>query len=339
MSSILITGVAIRGISAVVPGTVLTNDQIGGIANRDYVNKLSQTVGVSERRTVASNEFGSHLAIEAGRRLLSQLSWETSSIDLLVVATQTPDRLFPGVSFMVHRELGLSAACTVLDLNLGCSAFTHGLWVVSTLLKGLGRRGILINVDTMSRTIRPDDYGNQVLFGDAGAATAVEIDSSTNPIHIITMSDGHGTESVCLPNSGMSATHEKSAFFVINGPAVLGLALRTVPKLVESLLKNSNLEPSDIGTFVPHQANHFILEKLSERLQIPLDRTIIGMQKFGNTSSASIPLALCAMQDQVNNLNRRFSLLMGFGTGFSLSGVIADLSSTKFDGVHTLRER
>jgi 3-oxoacyl-[acyl-carrier-protein] synthase-3 len=338
MSLILVTGVAIRGVCAVVPSKVLTNDEIGGVADRDYIDKLSQTVGVSERRKVGANEFGSHLAIEAGRLLLSQLNWEPSSIDLLVVATQTPDRLFPGISFMVHKNLRLPTTCTVFDLNLGCSAFTHGLWVVSTLLKNLGRRGILINVDTMSRTIRPDDYGNQVLFGDAGTATAIEIDSSSNPIHIITMSEGNGIESVSLPNSAMSAAHDKSSGFVINGPAVLGLALRTVPKLVEALLEYSNLKFSDIGTFVPHQANQFILEKLSERLQIPLDRTIIGMQKFGNTSSASIPLALCAMQDQLDQLDQRFSLLLGFGTGFSLSGVIADLSSTKFGGVHTLRE-
>ena len=339
MSLTSVSGIAIRGVSAVVPKSVLANDQIGEQINQKYVRNLSDMVGVVERHIVQEDEFSSDLGAEAVRVLLTRLQWDPSSIDLLVVATQTPDRLFPGVSFEIHRDLKLPSSCTVFDINLGCSAFTHGIWIISTLLRGLGKRAILVNVDTMSRTIAPSDLGNQVLFGDAGTATAFEVDDAASPIYAITMSDGKGTESVCLPNSGMSANLKTPSHFVINGPAVLGLALRTVPKLIGTLLIHAKIEKQSIGMVVPHQANVFILDKLIDRLSVQPNKVVIGMKNFGNTSSASIPLAMCASLIQVNSLERELSLLIGFGTGFSLSAVIADLRSTIFCGVVTLSGR
>jgi len=326
----LVEHVAVRGVAAAVPATVRSNDDIGGPAERDYVAKLSATVGVVERRVVSSEQYGSHLAVVAVRSLLDTIGWNTDSIDLLIVATQTPDRLFPGTSFVLHRQLGLRQECPVFDLNLGCSAFTHGLWSTSALLRSVGSRAVLVNVDTMSRTLGDDDYGNKVLFGDAATATALEIDANATAMHVVLTSDGKGTESVCFPNSAMSASRDHVPAFIINGPAVLGLALRSVPKVVAALLAEAGISVDDVGLFVPHQANEFILDKLADRLQIDRSRTIVTMDRFGNTSSASIPLALCAQPKQVASLNRTHSMMIGFGTGFSISGVIADLSATTF---------
>lgn len=325
-----ISGVRICGIASAVPATTRINDEIGGPADREYVEKLSGQVGVQERRVVTSGQQGSDLAVAAVRSVLAALGWETSSIDLLIVATQTPDRLFPGTSFTLHRHLGLPQATPVFDVNLGCSAFTHGLWMASSLLAGVGKRALLVNVDTMSRTLGAVDWGNQVLFGDAGTATALEIDESAPAIDVVLMSDGKGTESVCYPDSAMSASLDRIPEFVINGPAVLGLALRSVPRLITEVLDNIGLSLDQIGLFVPHQANVFILDKLTDRLHLQPSRVVVSMGQYGNTSSASIPLALCAKREQVAASDRTHTLMVGFGTGFSLSAVHADLSETLF---------
>jgi 3-oxoacyl-[acyl-carrier-protein] synthase III len=326
----IVEGVSIRAIAAAVPATVRANADIGEEANREYVQKMSAAVGVRERRVVQPGQFGSHLAGVACESLLGRLDWPAASIDLLIVATQTPDRLFPGIAFDLHRRLGLRQGCPVFDINLGCSAFTHGLWTTASLLRSVGTRALLINVDTMSRTLDVSDWGNQVLFGDAGTATALELDSGASPMYVSLASDGKGTESVCFPKSGMSAVESHRPAFVINGPAVLGLALRSVPKIVDELLRSATLAIDEIGAFAPHQANVFILDKLIERLGIDRARALISMELLGNTSSASIPLAFCALAEDAERLDRRNTMMVGFGTGFSLSGVIADLSSTIF---------
>jgi 3-oxoacyl-[acyl-carrier-protein] synthase-3 len=325
-----IAGVRVCGIAAAVPATVKRNNEIGGDSDREYIDKLSKLVGVYERRVVAPQQFGSDLALTAANSVMTGLNWDSCSIDLLIVATQTPDRLFPGISFTLHRQLGLPKTTPVFDINLGCSAFTHGLWMVSSLLAGIGKRALLINVDIMSRTLGASDLGSQVLFGDAGTATALEIDNGVSMIHAVLMSDGKGTESVCYPNSAMSASTDRTPEFLINGPAVLGLALRSVPKLIGDVLAEAELSLEQIGLIVPHQANVFILEKLSDRLKLQSSRLIISMGEHGNTSSASIPLALCSQRDQVAAADRSHTLMVGFGTGFSLSAVLADLQETKF---------
>ena len=328
MTYTFVNEVAIRGIAAAVPQTARANIDIGTGEDRDYVEKLSAMVGVHERRVVAAGQHGSDLALAAVRSLLDRLDWDPATIDLLVVATQTPDRLFPGIAFSLHRQLGLSQRAPVFDVNLGCSAFTHGLWIASSLLRGVGTRAVLVNADTMSRTLGPTDWGNQVLFGDAGTATALELDATASPIHAVLMSDGKGTEAVCFPDSAMSASPDRLPAFIINGPAVLGLALRSVPRLITEALEATGLDLEDIGLFVPHQANRFILAKLVARLGLDSTKVVGAMDSFGNTSSASIPLALCARSDQAARCDRSHTLLVGFGTGFSLSAVIADLRGT-----------
>ena len=330
MAIVLNEQVAIRGIAAAVPTARRLNDDIGGPEERAYVEKMSATVGVRERRIVSEGQLGSDLAEQAALSVLDRLGWEAESIDLLIVATQTPDRLFPGTSFLLHRRLALRQDCVVFDINLGCSAFTHGLWTTASLLHSVGTRALLINVDTMSRTLGMHDWGNQVLFGDAATATALEVDACAPVIRGVLLSDGKGTESVCLPNSGMTASANRTPEFIINGPAVLGLALRSVPRIVQTLIDSSGVALSDVGLFVPHQANLFILDKLTDRLKIPSDRVIVTMEHFGNTSSASIPLALCAATDAVAAADRQHTMMIGFGTGFSLSGMIADLRETQF---------
>ena len=315
--------------AASLPAAVVTNgDLITGGADREYVERMSETLGVIERRVVAPGQFGSDLAAAAARRVFEHEGWGPDDLDVLVVGTQTPDRLFPGISFAVHRALGLGTDCAVFDVNLGCSAFVYGAWLVATALAQGGRRGLLVTVDTMSRTLRTDDWGNRVLFGDAAAAVAFRKAAAAAPIRFSLASDGRGEDSVCLPGTAMRAGTDAETGFRINGPAVLALALRSVPRMLDAMLGEE--VPSLV---VPHQANGFILEKLRERLGTPTDRFVVAMSRVGNTSSATIPLALCCGDPRVEGGDRSRTAMVGFGTGFSWGAMVADLVASARLGV------
>lgn len=328
--------IAVRGIAATVPQSVVFNHEIGLPTDRTYVSELSQKLGVHQRHKVDAQMSGSHLAAEAVRSVLNLVGWESNSIDVLILGTQTPDQLFPGNSFSLHKSLCLPKNCIVFDYGLGCSAFTHGLWIISSLLQASGRRGVLVNVDLMTRTLFSHDIGNQILFGDAATATAIEISDDCSPLFVSLASDGTGIESVCFPNSGVSRRANEESGFLLNGPAVLGLALREVPRLIKRVLEKANLKVEDVDLFVPHQANAFILRKLAEAVTIPEDKLVLALEKFGNTSSASIPLALCHSLSRVSTDEMKAVLTVGFGTGFSLSAAVVDLSQAVFGEVTTV---
>ena len=324
-----IPGVRLSSVAAVLPAARVSNDdlvQAGG--EREYVERMSGIVGVANRHVVTGGQMGSDLAVAAAARVMEHEGWGPDDIDVLVVGTQTPDRLFPGISFTVHRALGLSTNCAVLDVNLGCSAFVYGAWMVATLVAAGARRGMLVTADVMSRTLRPDDYGNRVLFGDAAAAIAFEADTGAGSLTASMASDGRGETSVCLPGTAMTTGIDEATGFHINGPAVLALALRSVPRMIDAALEHHG--GSDV-LLVPHQANEFILDKLRERLQWSDDRFVVAMREVGNTSSASIPLALCSGDSRLDG-DRGSVAMVGFGTGFSWGTVICDLSRTALLG-------
>jgi 3-oxoacyl-[acyl-carrier-protein] synthase-3 len=330
-----IPGIRFSSVAAALPATSLSNDDLvqeGG--EREYIERMSGIVGVTSRHVVAGGQMGSDLATAAAVRVMAHEGWGADDVDVLVVGTQTPDRLFPGISFTVHRALGLSTDCAVFDVNLGCSAFVYGAWMLATLLASGARRGLLITADVMSRTLRADDYGNRVLFGDAAAAVALERDDSAAPMTASMASDGRGEASVCLPGTAMRTGIEEPIGFQINGPAVLALALRSVPRMIDTALARHG---AGGVLLVPHQANEFILEKLQERMKWPDDRFLVAMRSVGNTSSASIPLALCSGDARLEG-DRTNVAMVGFGTGFSWGTVVSDLSRTALLGT-TLVDR
>jgi 3-oxoacyl-[acyl-carrier-protein] synthase-3 len=332
-----IEGIEIPAIAAALPADTVDNDQIAAEGGDPaYVERISNIVGVRSRHAVAAGEFGSDIAARSAKAVVEHLGWGADDIDVLIVGTQTPDRLFPGIAFSVQQSLGLSKDCAVFDVNLGCSAFVYGAWLMATTLPRPGGRGLLVTVDTMTRTLSADDIGNRILFGDGAATTAFEASADGAALHAALGSDGRGADFVCLPGSAMSVGVVPAEGFQINGPAVLGLALRSVPKLIDDLLEFSETNLDDIGLFVPHQANEFILKKLRARLKIPEDRFVIAMDSYGNTSSASIPIALSDERVRAPRRDRSRCLMVGFGTGFSWGAVLADLSRTTLLGMAEL---
>jgi 3-oxoacyl-[acyl-carrier-protein] synthase III len=340
-----VEGVRVAGIAGAVPRKIVRNIDIGGPDDVEYVERISSMVGVTERRSAQPDEFVSDLGVAAAQALLTELQWDPADIDLLVVLTQTPDLMFPATACLVHARLSLPMTCAAFDVNLGCSAYPYGLWIASSIMSGRrGAKAIVITGDTMTKLLDGDDLGNRVLFGDGAAATALEQDDRPSAAWYALATDGSGAGAVSVPNSGLRHTRYRVGSsnvrgarvgdfappppdtFVLNGVAVLGFSLKRAPQIVKELLEGSGVDPHSVTALVPHQANTFILEKLGSRWPVPEDRQLIAMEHLGNTSSASIPLAMVAKRERFSGPGDETVVVAGFGTGLSWGAGILHLS-------------
>jgi 3-oxoacyl-[acyl-carrier-protein] synthase-3 len=329
------SNVSIVSVTSGVPKSFEINSEIANLSGRsEYATSLIAQLGVVQRHVVNSNQFGSHLGTEVLRRSLDLAGWGHEELDFLIVGTQTPDQLFPGISSMIHKNLKLSKKTAVFDFNLGCSAYVYGAWIAGKLMQNQpGSRGALVTVDTMSRTIGIEDLGNRLLFGDGASATLFEFSETAADMFFTMSSDGGGVSSVVYPNSGMSQEKDLVPEFLLNGPSVLGMSLKVFPKVLGELASMLPLGIDSIDLIIPHQANGFILEKIESLGYSKGIRLVNEMKNFGNTSSASIPIAISSTRHNFPDLDLSKIALIGFGTGFSYGGVTLDLSHTSISEV------
>jgi len=336
-------GVAVRGIRACVPKTGRTLAEEGLIPDDAERERLIKSIGVRARRIAPEGVMTSDLCQRAAEGLLEQLGWARDSIDVLVFVTQNPDYVAPATACALQNRLGLGS-CLAFDVNLGCSGYTYGLWMVASLLKTLsvaGRpaRGLLLAGDVSSPRLLKGDRATVPLFGDAGTATALEIDPSAADMTGVFGTDGAGAPHIMIEAGGLkmplmpggepwdAETNEKlgkAARLHLNGPEVFTFTLRNVPALVKGILEASGSTVDDIDYVVFHQANVFMLDHLRKKSGLPEEKVPIAMETYGNTSSASIPLTIA------DRLSGAFStpkpvLLVGFGIGWSWAALKLDL--------------
>jgi 3-oxoacyl-[acyl-carrier-protein] synthase-3 len=331
----------VRCIGAVVPPSEVSNlDLVQGQERSEYWQSLAGRMGVSRRFVCDQQEYSSDLAEYALRQVLTAEGWSPSELAYLVVVTQTPDTLFPGISHKLHEHLDLDEGTAVFDVNLGCSGFVYGTWILSSLLRSKpGFRGALVVVDTMSRVLEPFDVGNRLLFGDGATAVLAECKPGDTPVNFLLGSDGRGTSSVSLDFSGMRAVDGKASEFVLNGPAVLSLALKKVPKLLSELRVNDRVTAGVAADLVvPHQANGYILDLLEKRLGGEFEM-LNEIRNFGNTSGASIGVSLCSRFGREGRIQPSHVNLVGFGTGFSWGAASLDLGECRILPVVTTSGR
>ncbi|MBK1837107.1 ketoacyl-ACP synthase III [Azospirillum sp. YIM B02556] len=311
-----IDGVSVRGIVGCVPEGRETVEDIARRFGGDMAHKIAAATGIEERRIVAAGQCTSDLAEAAARRLLDGLGWEPGSIDLLVLVTQTHDYTLPGTASLLHRRLGLRKGAAVLDVTHGCSGFVYGLWTVAGLLKAAGRRALLLVGDTTSRLVDPEDRAVAPLFGDGAAATALELDGAAAPIAFDLGSDGAGAPYLAADGGAMRHP-ERPARLFMDGTQVFAFTLREVPGSVRAALECAGWTTEMVDHLVLHQANAQMIRHLGQKLGMPADRTVVALREIGNTSSASIPLALVGeLADRLAAGPRRL-LLSGFGVGWS----------------------
>lgn len=287
-----------------------------GHGGHDYQRMVSK-IGIRARVVVSDNEYTSDLANRATSDLLQRTASAPSSIDALVVCTQTPDHLLPGVSSRVHGALGLREDCFTMDINQGCSGFIYGTHTLAALLRGReDSQGVLVNADCYSRLIRRDDVTTRILFGDAASAAMF----STRPgglrlVYSRCYADGRGYDDFVARNSAARKGEPASDGIHMNGPAILSFALRVVPKAIDDALMATGLPLSRIRMVAFHQANDFVIGKLVNKLGLSAEQAPQNCQDLGNTVSASIPLLLAEHMDRLDDGD--YVLAIGFGVGLS----------------------
>jgi 3-oxoacyl-[acyl-carrier-protein] synthase-3 len=289
--------VGITGIGAYLPETVVGSDEIGaelGVTAEWIVERS----GIEERRIAAPEQAASDLAVPAARTALAAASVTAEQVGLIVVATATPDMLFPATASIVATELGASDA-SAYDLSAASTGFVYGLaQAYACVAAGLTERALVIATEVLSRFVDRADRGTAILFGDGAAAVVVERVPDGGFLGFELGSDGSGASDILVPAGGSRtpATEEtvRAGLHSIrmNGQKIFRFSTRVTEDSVQRLLSRCDLGVEDVDLYVPHQSNRRIIDHTARRLGIPPDKVVLDIDRYGNTSSASIPLAL-----------------------------------------------
>lgn len=336
-------GVAVRGVGAGLPGKIVTNHDLE--RTLDTTDEWIRTrTGIRERRIASPDEATSDFALEAAREALAEAGWTTLDLDLIVVATATPDNLFPSTACTVQAALGASrAAC--LDVSAACSGFIYGLSTAAAQMRmGVARRALVIGAETLSKIVNWRDRSTAVLLGDGAGAVALErVEGAASsgesggsqgggaPSGILSIylgADGTGGDLLKLPAGGsrMPATLETVEkglhFATMNGREVFRFAVQIMGDAAEEALARAGLSFGDVDLYVPHQANLRIIEASSKRFGLPMERVWVNIDRYGNTSAASIPIALYEAERAGRLEAGDVALLVAFGGGLTWGAAV-----------------
>ncbi|MGH8988918.1 MAG: beta-ketoacyl-ACP synthase III [Acidimicrobiales bacterium] len=301
-------GITVRGCGISVPDKIVTNDDLSATLDTSDA-WITERTGIRERRV---GGITSQMAIEAGRRAIADAGLEPADIDIVLLATTTPDALVPGTSATVQAGIGVPGGA--FDLNAACSGFVYGLVAAAGLVAVGSGRVLLVGSDALSRIADWDDRTMAVLVGDGAGAVIVE------PVE--------GPGSLLSWNFGADGTlrHllkcDHGGYISMDGKEVFRKAVRVVVESAERALADAGLSPSDVDLLVPHQANLRIIQAACQRLGIPEERTAVVIDRYGNTSSASIPLALDDALRTGRVSNGDLLLLSGFGGGMTWASAV-----------------
>ncbi|MFP6899484.1 MAG: beta-ketoacyl-ACP synthase III [Opitutales bacterium] len=318
------TTTRIAGLGSYTPCRVITNDELSKTVDTTDQWIVSRT-GIRERRVAANSEVTSDMATEAARRAMADAGVGPEDIDLLVVATITPDMAFPSTACLTQAKLGLRNICS-FDLEAACSGFLYALDVSDALLRTKSyQRALVIGAEKLSSIMDWEDRSTCVLFGDgAGAAVLTKGEGAGGELlGFFSEADGSNPSLLCQPGGGsaqpatLDSLRERQHFLKMNGRKIFKVAVRLMERATRELLKKHDLTPSDITCVIPHQANARIVESLAQRLELPMDRFFCNLDRYGNTSAASIPIALNEARDARNFEKGDLVLMVAFGAGLT----------------------
>jgi len=305
-----------------VPEKVLTNEDLSHIVDTTDEWIVTMT-GIRERRVVGDKESTATLAIRSARAALLVAGIAASEIDLIIVATITPEYLFPATASVVQDAIGATRA-GAFDLAAGCSGFIYALTMANAYVRGGADHVLVIGAETLSRILDWTDRNTCVLFGDGAGAVVVSASAERSGVLASQLgSDGSGAELLYVPAGGsrVPTTHETISsgghFARMNGREVFRFATTIMPQAVEAVVGDAGWQKADIDLVIPHQANRRIIESATKRLNLPPDKFFVNVDRYGNTSAASIPIALCEAIAAGRVKQGDKLVLVGFGAGLS----------------------
>jgi 3-oxoacyl-[acyl-carrier-protein] synthase-3 len=337
-----VSGIRIAGIASAVPDNVVTLREESAVFGEAAMEKISVTTGIRERRIAPEGICTSDLCLQAANVLFETLKVDRNTVDTVLLVTQTPDYFLPATACSLHGRLGLSTECAAFDINLGCSGYTYGLWLAAHLLASRGsHRVLLLAGDTSSRPVNPQDRSARPLFGDAGTATLLEADPSAGDIRFIFGTDGTGQNDLFIPAGafrlrdcemarestlGPDGNPRRLIDLHMDGSAVFVFTLDRVVPLVKAALEDASWTSEQIDAAIFHQANEFMLKHIAKATKIAWDKVPCSLPRFGNTSSASIPLTMTTELAKNGVIPPGKLLLAGFGVGLSWCSVTLEAS-------------
>lgn len=317
---------AITGIGSYLPERRLTNIDLESMVDTSHEWIVSRT-GISERRLAEPGQATSDLAVVAARRALECARRDPCDIDLLIVGTSSPDYIFPSSAALVQDKLGLS--CGAFDVMAACTSFIHGLYTaVSAIEAGRANCALVVGADVLTRHVDFTDRATCVLFGDGAGAVVLEARDEPGIEAMVLGTDGSGADLLKIPAGGsaMPATEERCReglqYVQMNGNEVFKFAVRAIPSATKTVLESSAHEVSDLAWLVPHQANQRIIVTVAERLGMPAERVFSNVATTGNTSAASIPLAMDDLYTSGRLAPGDLLALVGFGAGLTWGAAI-----------------
>ncbi len=314
----------ITGTGGYLPEKILTNHDLEKMVDTSD-EWIRDRTGISERHIAADDEFTVDLAEQAAIKAIDAAGISRDDIDLIIVATTTPDRVFPSTACLLQQRLDIHG-CAAFDVQAVCTGFVYGLGVANQFFKaGTSRCALVVGAETLSRIIDWKDRNTCVLFGDGAGAVVLQADDDTGILSSHLHADGSYENLLTVPygvSTGNSQLLEGSGGITMKGNEVFKMAVNTLGRMVDETLQHNDMEKSDIDWLVPHQANIRIINATAKKLSMPLDRVVVTVDKHGNTSAASVPLALdVAVRD--GRIKRGETLMLeAFGGGFTWGSVL-----------------
>lgn len=342
MAVFSVNNIKIIGMSACVPKQE-DNNWNYNILSEQEKKLLIKTTGIEKKRIADNSTTTSDLCYTAAQKLIKKTKSNVNEIEILIFVSQSPDYFLPATSIILQNKLNLPNSTIAFDINLGCSGYVYGLSVIGSLLAATKvKKALLLTGDVSSFSVDKKDKSTFPLFGDAGSATLIEYNENSNPTYFNMQSDGAGFESIMIPDGGVRNPLSAQSFqefeigkgiirskrsLTLNGEEIFNFSLREVPPNIQELLNYAKIDKEKVDYFVMHQANKIMNESVRKKIDFPSEKVPYSLEKYGNTSSASIPLTIIDKLSQPLSKGKHQLLLSGFGVGLSWASVLITIEN------------
>ncbi|MEJ5029482.1 beta-ketoacyl-ACP synthase III [Comamonas sp. MYb21] len=317
----------IIGTGSYLPPRRVTNDELAAeMATRGLETSdewIVERTGIKARHFAAPDVVASDLALEASKNALQAANIQASDIDLIIVATSTPDMVFPSTAAILQHKLGIANGCPVFDMQAVCSGFVYALTVADSMIKsGSAKRVLVVGAEVFSRILDFNDRTTCVLFGDGAGAVVLEASDKPGILATELHADGSHVDILCVPGNVSGGQVIGSPLLRMDGQAVFKLAVGVLDKAARAALEKANMQEADIDWLIPHQANLRIMMSTARKLKLAPEKVVVTVDQHGNTSAASIPLALDHAVRSGQVKPGQNVMLEGVGGGFTWGAVL-----------------
>lgn len=309
----------ITGTGSYLPEKVCTNHDIAQMVDTSD-EWIRERTGIKKRHIAADHEFTVDLAEKAARNAIDMAGIDMGHIDLIIIATTTPDRIFPSTACLLQARLGIHG-CTAFDIQAVCTGFVYALGVADKFIRsGTHKRALVVGAETLSRIVDWTDRGTCILFGDGAGAVVLEASDEPGILSTHLHADGSYENLLRVPygvSAGAAALKDINATIEMKGNEVFKMAVNTLGRIVDETLEANNMKKSDVDWLVPHQANIRIINATAKKLKMPMENVVVTVHEHGNTSAASIPLAFDVAVRDGRVQHGKTVLMEAFGGGFT----------------------